>query len=245
MAKTNSLIINPNRTFTFENTELNEISGRINAHLSISHETSRINLIEICKLLAHVDANKLAEKDGFKTTADYAMDTFGWQKSNVYNYIKVGHAIAANTLPEGNYTVNQYVELLGLPAEARKEAIENGEISEEMTTKELREKVAELKPKKEVTRKEPTYFWYQNGRKEISSTYAIKISEFVSTLGEEFAKTKLGEAELYIWKNEFGYLVFERGDKVTEDTLAEYQKAKAVYEHGLNELDEATTPEQE
>lgn len=242
--KTNELTTTA-RTFEFKNAELNEISGRIHAHLTVSEETARINLIEIAKLLAHIDAHKLAESDGFKSTVDYAMDTFDWAKSNAYNLIKVGHALNAGRLPEGNYTVNQYVELLGLPTETIKEAVENGEISEEMTTKALREKAAELKPKKVVIRKEPTYFWYNDGRRTIDSTVVAKVSEFIEHNGEQFAKTKFSETDIYIWKTDLGYLVFERGDKVTEDTLAEYQKAKAEFEYELNELDEATTPEQE
>lgn len=233
------------RTFEFKNAELNEISGRIHAHVTVSEETARINFIEIAKLLAHIDAHKLAESDGFKSTVDYAMETFNWKKSNAYNLIKVGHALAAGRLPEGNYTVNQYVELLALPTETIKEAVENGEISEGMTTKELREKAAELKPKKEVTHKESTYFWYQNGLRELAYTSVAKVSEMVEYYGEEFAKTKFGEVDLYIWKTDFGYLVIERGDKVTETTLAEYQKAKAEFELGLNEIYAATTPEQE
>ena len=239
--KTNELTT---RTFEFKNAELNEISGKIHAHVTVSEETARINFIEIAKLLAHIDAHKLAESDGFKSTADYAMVTFNWKKSNAYNLIKVGQALAAGRLPEGNYTVNQYVELLALPTETIKEAAEKGEISEEMTTKELREKVAELKPKKEVVRKEPRTFWYYNGKHDIANTTLAKFSEMLNIFGEEFAKVKLGDKDLYVWHTDYGYNVIEKGDKVTETTLNEYIKAKKEFELELNELDK-TAAEQE
>ena len=227
------------RTFEFKNAELNEISGKIHAHVTVSEETARINFIEIAKLLAHIDAHKLAESDGFKSTADYAMTTFNWQKTNAYNLINVGHALAAGRLPEGNYTVNQYVELLALPTDTLKEAWENGEISEEMTTKELREKVAELKPKKEVVRKEPMYFWYIGGHRDIAATIAAKFTEMQDWYGGEgdFAKTKLGESNIYVWKSETGYFVIERGDKVNETTLNEYLNAKKQFELELKKLE--------
>lgn len=228
------------RRFEFKNAELNEISGKIHAHVTVSEETARINFIEIAKLLAHIDAHKLAESDGFKSTADYAMETFNWKKTNAYNLIKVGQALTAGRLPEGNYTVNQYVELLALPTETINEAVKSGEISEEMTTKELREKAAELKPKKETSRKEPMYFWYIGGHHDIAATVAAKFTEMQDWYGGEgeFAKTKLGDVDIYVWKSETGYFVIERGDKVTETTLTEYLNAKKQFELELTETSE-------
>ena len=231
-------------SFNFKNEELNEISEKIRAHEYAVWETGKINGIEIAKLVNHIDAHKLYEEDGFKTTTDFVMKTFGWQKSNARNYINVGHALAAGLLPEGNFTVSMYAEFASLPAETLKKAKEDGTFTDDMTQKELREKVSELKTKKEVVRKEPQTFWYYDGKHDIANTTLAKLSEMVNIFGEEFAKVKLGDKDLYVWHTDYGYNVIEKGDKVTETTLNEYIKAKKEFELELNELDKAAAEQE-
>lgn len=71
---------------TFSNRALNTATTKI----INSGNKLRKNLFEIGVTLAKVDTDRSYEDDGFKSTVDYAMKTFGFKKSMAYSLMKAG-----------------------------------------------------------------------------------------------------------------------------------------------------------
>lgn len=149
------------KNITFKSEALNAVTAEINGYINEVQTTAQHNHIAISKALARVASEKLYEEDGFKSALEYAMNTFGWKRANAYAMMQVGAKLNANELPEGNFSVSQYREMLTMSKDELEEAIESGVISEEMSAKDIREEVAIIKPKKERKSKpEDVYVWY-------------------------------------------------------------------------------------
>lgn len=149
------MIVIKNDPVEFKNRELNNATQKI---FKIGERMQK-NLYEVANVLAKVDTNKAYKEDGFKSAADYAMKTFGFKKTQAYTLLKVGKEWTSpkleSTLPheEGkDFTVTQIEKLayLGSKEEVIK-AVENGDVTPEMTVAEIREYV---KTKKGMTKEE-------------------------------------------------------------------------------------------
>ena len=129
---------------------------------------------DIAAILADVDARKLYVDDGFSSTQEYAHSTFGMQKSLAYSLIEVGRNYTrpiisangktighcSNLLPPADqskqdaplidFTTGQLSRISSLGRETIRSLIESGELTPQMTYKQLDALVKAHKPPKEV-----------------------------------------------------------------------------------------------
>lgn len=124
--------------------------------------TIKARQYDIADALAQIDAKELYRDDGFSSCAEYAMETFGIQKSTAYLLITIGkeytrkviddkgRAIGhcSNLMPEGSgksnapvldFTTNQIGIIASLGRDVITGAIERGELKPSMKASELRE----------------------------------------------------------------------------------------------------------
>lgn len=162
--KENAIMTAKTTEVHFKSVKLNEVTAEISALVNEVQTKANANHISICKHLARVADEKLFQDDGFKSATDYAMKVFGWKQANAYAMVQVGSRLNAGELPDGDFSVSQYREMLPLSKNAAEEAIEKGIISSDMSAKEIRGEVEVLKPKKErASKPEKVYNWYMDG----------------------------------------------------------------------------------
>ena len=120
------------------------------------------NLFCIAVTLKQIEENEWYKEDGYKNTADYAGQIFGYKHAMTSALIRVAkkYIETANSKEcksiladeNGNdFTVSQLQELLPLEVEQAQTAVAENEITPDMTTKKIRETVKHLtgKDKKE------------------------------------------------------------------------------------------------
>ena len=151
-----------NNHFMFKNEELNKLSeqiasynGNINASTNAHMMTVSNNLCKIAYVMAEIDKKELYKEDGFKSAAEYAMETFEYKHSQAFNLVRVGKKFGSKLL-ETEYNFTQLVEALPMGAEKFAELDESGEINPEMKATEIREiaKANNAKPRKPAKVKE-------------------------------------------------------------------------------------------
>lgn len=154
--------ITTNTQFMFKNEELNKLSEQIasyNCNINASTEshiaTVSNNLCKIAYVMAEIDNKELYKEDGFKSAAEYAMETFEYKKSQAFNLVRVGKKFGAKLL-ETEYNFTQLVEALPMGVEKFTELDESGEINPDMKATEIREiaKANNEKPRKPAKVKE-------------------------------------------------------------------------------------------
>ena len=109
---------------------------------------------EIAYALSEVDRKKLASANGyFKTTADYAEAMFHFKHAQTANYIKLAKrfldvdrtakkiSFNRSMVGDNDFSVTQLTETLTLPEDVTKDLIQNGDIVDTMTVREIREVV--------------------------------------------------------------------------------------------------------
>lgn len=144
-------------SFSFENPELN---ARCNA-IAMLHMEQADNLKRIAIEAYRIDKEKLIPNE-YKNTAEFLMDTFGYGKSFAYDIIAVGRRIdeveMQSVLTE--FSLSQLKEMNSLSNEQITEAVENGEISADMSAKAIREAAKEIKGGKARAKSEPKKYWF-------------------------------------------------------------------------------------
>lgn len=150
---------NVNTQFMFKNEELNKFSAQIavfNGNINSSLEAHTINvsnnLCQIAYIMAQIDSKELYKDDGFKSAAEYAMETFDYKKSQAFNLVRVGK-IYGERLLNTQFKFTQLVEALPMGAEKFDELVAEHIIVPEDTASEIREiakqnKAKERKPAK-------------------------------------------------------------------------------------------------
>lgn len=149
----NDLMINANELPIFQNKTLNSATKKI-AGISLKIKK---NLFEVALILSQVDDEKAYEEDGFKSAAEYAQKTFGFKKSHAYTMIKIGKEYTAPTLesnlphePNNDFSTTQIEKVFPLKSrEVVVELVESGEITPDMTCKEIEAVVQALIKKDE------------------------------------------------------------------------------------------------
>lgn len=140
----------------------------------------RTRQFDIASILGNIEAEKLYVDDGFESTAEYAMTTFGIQKTLAYELIDIGTNYTrtlyndegkiighcSNLLPPANpekqdaplidFTPNKIGKLKVLGRDKVLELIERGDIKPNMTFKQLSEIVKLNKAKAISEPTEPT-----------------------------------------------------------------------------------------
>ena len=218
----NAIMIANLKAISFKSKKLNEVTAEISGYINEVQTKAHDNHLAISRALARVATEKMYEEDGFKSALDYAMTTFGWKRANAYAMMQVGTKLNAGELPEGNFSVSQYREMLPLSKEAAEEAIKEGVISEDMSAKDIRAEVEVLKPKKERKNKpEKLYMWHMDG---VEGRGVLTATETIMTEGKGLDWTHKVSIKLED-KSISGYLIcsggeihfFLKGEEVTED----------------------------
>lgn len=135
-------------------------------------EQVRSKQFDIASILAEVELKEYYKDDGFSSAAEYAMETFGMQKSLAYQLITIGTQYtrpvlndngkvvghASNLMPPADpnkqnapltdFTPSQIGKLLPLGREKVVELIESGELNPTTTHKAIENMVKTLKPRK-------------------------------------------------------------------------------------------------
>ena len=105
----------------------------------------------IAQVLKTVDEKRLFVEDGYKNIEQFASAMFGYKKVTVSNMLRIaktymlpdGSTILKNG--ENDFTYTKLSELLSLGPDTLKKAVQDGEITPDMTQKELRNYVKKQK----------------------------------------------------------------------------------------------------
>ena len=156
---------NGNIQFMFKNEELNKYSaqiavfnGNINASVEAHLANVSNNLCQIAYIMAEIDNKELYKEDGFKSAADYAMETFDYKKSQAFNLVRVGKKYGDRLLSTP-YNFTQLVEALPMGTEKFDELSESGEINPDMKATEIRDIAKENKAKERKPAKVKEYYF--------------------------------------------------------------------------------------
>ena len=135
----------------FANEKLQNYTMRI---FELTQATKR-NLFEIAVLLNTINDENLYKTGGFNSIQEYAEKNFGYKKSMVYKMLDVakkfidfrenGGYVSRLIHEDIDYSVSQLMELNQVEFDTAKSLDENGVITPEMTTKEIREVVKNFK----------------------------------------------------------------------------------------------------
>lgn len=138
---------------TFANKALQNATTKV---LKIG-DTVRRCAYETAYIMAQVDASECYKDDGFNSVHDWAMKTFGFKKSASYTLLRVGKEYTQTILdakgrikgytsnlwgdeidPEtGDFTTTQIEKMLPGGHDLAVELVENGEITPDMTCKDI------------------------------------------------------------------------------------------------------------
>lgn len=141
--------LHTSNSLAFKNAKLNEATAAINAELTAlqntvfplrdQFEAARAEFDrKASDILANVVKDKSYKEDGFKSAAEYAMETFGFGRSKAYQLARVGERCKA--IPDlKKLTVANADKLAGADGLAVKKALESGEIDENTTQSQLEE----------------------------------------------------------------------------------------------------------
>lgn len=126
----------------FTNAKLNQATKKV---FTIGSRIEK-NYFELASIMADVEESKCYESDGFSSASDWAMQTFGFKKSLSYSLLRIGseyvdRANKCSNLPHrtvSDYSVSQLTALIPIGHEMASELSESGEISPDMTVRELK-----------------------------------------------------------------------------------------------------------
>lgn len=152
-------------TFMFQNEKLNHFSEQIqslNNHIQETEKAHATTVNSALCLIAYnvgeIEKSGCYKDDGFKSTAEYAMETFGYKKSQAFNLVRVGREYGEKLLATA-YGFSQLVEML--PVVEKFDSLnDEGVVNPDMSMREIREAVKEhKKPRKTSEKVEKPYYW--------------------------------------------------------------------------------------
>lgn len=116
-------------------------------------EKVRTNLYQIAQELVKIDNGAMYEDDGFKSVYEYAEAVLGIKKTFSHNLVRIGREYTAPELSGSNlphdedqdYTVTQVQMMLPISRDEVVEIIEAGDITPDMTCREISKVVKDYK----------------------------------------------------------------------------------------------------
>ena len=78
-------------------------------------QANRKNGYKIATIMVGVETSGCYESGGFKSVADWAMDAFGYKKSMVYDYLKIGKEFVRDVLNAKGKSIGVATNLLPIP----------------------------------------------------------------------------------------------------------------------------------
>lgn len=131
-----------------------KLAAHTQAIFALMTATKR-NMFEIAVRLNVIASEKLYETDGYKDVFDYAAKVLGYKRNFVYKltaaadkFIEAngnGGYVSVIVHDESDYTVSQLIEMNSVETDMVIALDENGVITPEMSTKEIREVVKDFK----------------------------------------------------------------------------------------------------
>ena len=127
----------------------------------------RKEAFHVAAIIAEVDVTGAYELDGFESVHDWTKHAFGWEKSQSYNFLKIGKEYTAISLDKSGkangwhcdlgsgFSTSQVIKMLPLGHTEAVKAVEDGVISAEMSVRDIAAKVKELTKKTEEELEEP------------------------------------------------------------------------------------------
>ena len=143
-------------TKTFENELLKKATEEI---IKLQKNVNE-SLISVAGISGEVAKSKSYEDDGFKSAQEWLMNTFNYKKSTAYTMVKIGKeytqleidgclpiykTIFADNETDRDFSLTQLEKLLPLGKEKISEMLKDGSISYDMTVKEIKEFVSDIK----------------------------------------------------------------------------------------------------
>lgn len=144
----------------FKNPELN----RATAELIATIQSEAKSIMARAKILAEINERKLFAEDGFKNIVDYGEKIFKWKRAYIYQLIAAWNKYGESPLmlPDGTeaqFSAGQLQEMASITHEQAQEMVAEGKITPDMTTRAIREAVAEAHPVEEKPKREKVYMW--------------------------------------------------------------------------------------
>ena len=121
----------------------------------------RKEAFHVAAIIAEVDVSGAYELDGFESVHDWTKHAFGWEKSQSYNFLKIGKEYTAISIDKAGkangwhcdlgsgFSTSQVIKMLPLGHTEAVKAVEDGIISAEMSVRDIAAKVKELTKKPE------------------------------------------------------------------------------------------------
>lgn len=199
---TTALSTATSNAIVFKNPELN----RATAELIATVQSEAKSIMERAKILAEINERKLFAEDGFKNIVEYGEKLFHWKKAYIYQLIAAWNKYgeAPLLLPDGTeakFNAGQYQEMATISHEQAQELVSNGTITPDMTTKAIREAVAEAHPTEEKPKREKVYMWSAVTPKkspvEVKATQSELCAKAIKD-GWEFAERVSANDAIYI-----------------------------------------------
>lgn len=181
------LIIRAQERATFQNAKLDRATKTI---YKLSDGIKK-NMFAVAAIIASVDAEKSYEQDGFANVHEWVTKTFGFKKSNSYELLKIGKEYTRAILNEAgtvksyqsnlvelnaanDFTTSQVQAVLPLGHDKAAELVNAGEITPEMSVRDIKKVVKENKEEKENSKRtenaeaenEPETAEAENGQEE-------------------------------------------------------------------------------
>ena len=121
--------------------------------------TAGLMLYKIAAIIADVDAKELWKDDGFASVHEWTEKTFGMKKSNSYAFLKIGNEYLNESGDGSNlyfttpndFTMSQVRALLPLGSELAHDVAAVGEVTPEMSVRDINDYVKEHRPRKMST----------------------------------------------------------------------------------------------
>lgn len=193
-------LVTTTNAVTFENKELQKAT---NAVLKLGDAIKK-NWFAIAHIVAHVDATECFKDDGFNTVHEWVEKTFGIKKTASYSLLTIGKeytreivnasgkvvGYGTNLITEGSddFSKTQVEKMLPAGHELAVELVNGGEITPEMSAKEISRVVkSRMNPEPETSETEPK----QEPEPETSETEPEQETETVSVWDEDGNEYKI------------------------------------------------------
>lgn len=157
------------------------------------------SLYTVAYTLNKINDGKLYAADGFADIYDYGNTVFGYKRAMVNNMIRVGanyltsdgHGVKSLMAhSDTDYSVSQMQELLTIPVDDAKQLDADGKINPDMTTKEIRNVVADYRKGTATAKAARTN---KVTEKQVESAYN-RAADAIATISRAFGDDEQGNA---------------------------------------------------
>lgn len=162
-------------------------------------DDAKNSLYTVAYTLNKINDGKLYAADGFADIYDYGNTVFGYKRAMVNNMIRVGanyltsdgHCVKSLMAhSDADYSVSQMQELLTIPVDDAKQLDAAGKINPDMTTKEIRNVVADYRKSATTAKASRTN---KVTEKQVASAYNRAI-DAIATIARAFGDDYQGNA---------------------------------------------------